>query len=44
MCTLFSDDIMMIDETRDKFHVRLEVRIQTTKSKGFRLSKTKTDI
>ncbi|KAG5577315.1 hypothetical protein H5410_057449 [Solanum commersonii] len=39
---LFADDIVLIDETRDRVNVRLEVWRQALESKGFRLSRTKT--
>ncbi|KAH0742723.1 hypothetical protein KY290_030716 [Solanum tuberosum] len=40
-CMLFADDIVLIDETRDRVDARLEVWRQTLESKGFRLSRTK---
>ncbi|KAG5586165.1 hypothetical protein H5410_046599, partial [Solanum commersonii] len=40
---LFADDIVLIDETRDRVNARLEVWRQTLESKGFRLSRTKTE-
>ncbi|KAH0664891.1 hypothetical protein KY285_026097 [Solanum tuberosum] len=42
-CMLFADDIVLIDETRDRVDARLEVWRQTLESKGFRLSRTKTE-
>ncbi|WMV16255.1 hypothetical protein MTR67_009640 [Solanum verrucosum] len=42
-CMLFADDIVLIDETRDRVNTRLEVWRQTLESKGFRLSRTKTE-
>ncbi|KAG5631776.1 hypothetical protein H5410_003493 [Solanum commersonii] len=42
-CMLFADDIVLIDETRDRVDVRLEVWRQALESKGFRLSRTKTE-
>lgn len=39
---LFADDIVPIDETRDRVNARLEVWRQTLESKGLRLSRTKT--
>ncbi|XP_015158910.1 uncharacterized protein [Solanum tuberosum] len=42
-CMLFADDIVLIDETRDRVNARLEVWRQTLESKGFRLSRTKTE-
>nr|XP_009593913.1 uncharacterized protein LOC104090513 isoform X1 [Nicotiana tomentosiformis] len=41
-CMLFADDIVLIDETRGGVDDRLEFRRQTLKSKGFKLSRTKT--
>ncbi|KAG5615078.1 hypothetical protein H5410_014902 [Solanum commersonii] len=40
-CMLFADDIVLIDETRDKVNARLEVWRQALESKGFMLSRTK---
>ncbi|KAG5581032.1 hypothetical protein H5410_051659 [Solanum commersonii] len=40
---LFADDIVLIDETRDRVNARLEVWRQTLESKGFGLSRTKTE-
>ncbi|WMV36648.1 hypothetical protein MTR67_030033 [Solanum verrucosum] len=42
-CMLFADDIVLIDETRDRVNARLEVWRQALESKGFRLSRTKTE-
>ncbi|KAL3356212.1 hypothetical protein AABB24_017079 [Solanum stoloniferum] len=42
-CMLFADDIVLIDETRDRVNARLEVWRRTLESKGFRLSRTKTE-
>ncbi|WMV56312.1 hypothetical protein MTR67_049697 [Solanum verrucosum] len=42
-CMLFADDIVLIDETRDRVNARLEVWRQTLESKGFKLSRTKTE-
>ncbi|XP_070049703.1 uncharacterized protein [Nicotiana tomentosiformis] len=42
-CLLFADDIVLIDETRGGVNVRLEVWRQSLKSKGFKLSMTKTE-
>ncbi|KAK4368510.1 hypothetical protein RND71_012302 [Anisodus tanguticus] len=39
----FSDDIVLIDETRRRVNDKLEVWRQTLKSRGFRLSRTKTE-
>ncbi|XP_070043213.1 secreted RxLR effector protein 78-like [Nicotiana tomentosiformis] len=40
---LFADDIVLIDETRSGVNGRLEVWRQTLESKGFKLSRTKTE-
>ncbi|KAG5568126.1 hypothetical protein H5410_064856 [Solanum commersonii] len=40
---LFADDIVLIDEMRDKVNARLEVWRQALESKGFRLSRTNTE-
>lgn len=40
---LFENDIIMIDEIRNKVNDRLEVQNQTLESKGFRLSRSKTN-
>nr|XP_033510141.1 uncharacterized protein LOC117274918 [Nicotiana tomentosiformis] len=40
---LFTDDIVLIDETRGGVNDRLEVWRYTLESKGFKLSKTKTE-
>ncbi|XP_070043284.1 uncharacterized protein [Nicotiana tomentosiformis] len=42
-CMLFADDIVQIDETRGGVNERLEVWRRTLESKGFKLSKTKTE-
>nr|XP_033510858.1 uncharacterized protein LOC117275662 [Nicotiana tomentosiformis] len=42
-CMLFADDIVLIDETRGGVNEKLEVCRQTLESKGFELSKTKTE-
>ncbi|XP_070034892.1 uncharacterized protein [Nicotiana tomentosiformis] len=42
-CMLFADDMVMIDESRASVNERLEVWRQALKSKGFKLSKTKTE-
>nr|XP_016463846.1 PREDICTED: uncharacterized protein LOC107786862 [Nicotiana tabacum] len=41
-CMLFTDDIVLIDESRTDVNERLEVWIQALESKGFKLSRTKT--
>ncbi|XP_009759062.2 uncharacterized protein [Nicotiana sylvestris] len=42
-CLLFTDDIVLIDETLGGVNERLEVWRHTLESKGFKLSRTKTD-
>nr|XP_009592747.2 uncharacterized protein LOC104089527 [Nicotiana tomentosiformis] len=42
-CRLFADDIVLIDETRGGVNERLEVWRHTLESKGFKLSRTKTE-
>ncbi|XP_070013149.1 uncharacterized protein [Nicotiana sylvestris] len=42
-CMLFVDDIVLIDEMRDSVNAQLEVWRQTLESKGFKLSRTKTE-
>nr|XP_016443519.1 PREDICTED: uncharacterized protein LOC107768872 [Nicotiana tabacum] len=42
-CMLFVDDIVLIDETRSGINARLEVWRKTLESKGFKLSRTKTE-
>ncbi|XP_019251198.1 PREDICTED: uncharacterized protein LOC109230125 [Nicotiana attenuata] len=42
-CMLFADDIVLIDESRTGVNKRLEVWRQALESKGFKLSKTKTE-
>ncbi|XP_060172285.1 uncharacterized protein LOC132603305 isoform X1 [Lycium barbarum] len=42
-CMLFADDIVLIDETRSGVNAKLEVWRQTLESKGFKLSRTKTE-
>jgi len=40
---LFVDDIVLIDETRDRVNAKLELWRQTLESRGFKLSKIKTE-
>ncbi|XP_060178058.1 uncharacterized protein LOC132607992 [Lycium barbarum] len=42
-CMLFADDIVLIDESQSGVNARLEVWRQTLESKGFKLSRTKTE-
>ncbi|KAM3223006.1 hypothetical protein P3L10_022276 [Capsicum annuum] len=42
-CMLFADDVVLIDETRGGVNDKLEVWRQTLESKGFRLSRSKTE-
>ncbi|XP_070046510.1 secreted RxLR effector protein 78-like [Nicotiana tomentosiformis] len=42
-CMLFVDDIVLIDETWGGVNVQLEVWRKTLESKGFKLSRTKTE-
>lgn len=43
-CMLFADNIVWIDETCGEVDSRLEVQRQIADSKGFKLTKNKTDI
>ena len=40
---LFADDIVLVDETRHGVNVKLEIWWHALESKGFRLSRTKTE-
>ncbi|KAG5608215.1 hypothetical protein H5410_019496 [Solanum commersonii] len=40
---LFADDVVLIDETRNGVNAKLEVWRRTLESKGFRLSRIKTE-
>ena len=40
---LFADDVVLIDETRGEVNDKLEIWRQTLDSKGFWLSRTKTE-
>ena len=42
-CTLFADDIVLIDETREGVNTKLERWRDTLEAKGFRLSRSKTE-
>ncbi|KAK9118568.1 hypothetical protein Scep_016661 [Stephania cephalantha] len=42
-CMLFADDIVLVDETKDGVNRKLELWRNTLESKGFKLSRTKTE-
>ena len=42
-CTLFADDVVLVDESRTGVNRKLELWRCTLESKGFRLSRTKTE-
>jgi Reverse transcriptase (RNA-dependent DNA polymerase) len=42
-CMLFADDVVLIDKSRIGVNQKLELWRQTLESKGFRLSRTKTE-
>jgi len=42
-CMLFADDVVLVDESRAGVNRKLELWRQTLESKGFRLSRTKTE-
>ena len=42
-CMLFADDIVLVDESQAGVNRKLELWRQTLESKGFRLSRTKTE-
>ena len=42
-CMLFADDIVLVDETREGVNRKLELWRDTLESKGFKLSRTKTE-
>ena len=42
-CMLFTDDIVLVDETRAGVNAKLELWRQTLESRGFRLSRAKTE-
>ncbi|KAL7258934.1 hypothetical protein ACSBR1_004943 [Camellia fascicularis] len=42
-CMLFVDDIVVVDETKEGVKTKLEIWRKTLESKGFRISKTKTE-
>ena len=42
-CMLFADDVVLVDESQTRVNRKLELWWQTLESKGFRLSRTKTE-
>ena len=40
-CMLFTDDVVLVDESRTGVNQKLELWQETLESKGFRLSRTK---
>ena len=42
-CMLFADDILLVDKTREGVQEKLELWRSTLESKGFRLSRSKTE-
>jgi hypothetical protein len=42
-CMLFADDVVLVDESREGVNRKPELWRQTLESKGFRISKTKTE-
>ena len=42
-CMLFADDVVLVDESRTGVNQKLELWRETLESKGFRLSRTKTE-
>ena len=42
-CILFADDVVLVDESRAGVNRKLELWRRTLESKGFRLSRTKTE-
>jgi hypothetical protein len=42
-CMLFADDVVLVDENREGVNRKLELWRQTLESKGFRISRTKTE-
>ncbi|KAH0455515.1 hypothetical protein IEQ34_015547 [Dendrobium chrysotoxum] len=42
-CMLFADDILLVDKTREGVEAKLELWRSTLESKGFRLSRSKTE-
>ena len=42
-CMLFADDILLVDKTKEGVQEKLELWRSTLESKGFRLSRSKTE-
>ena len=42
-CMLFADDIVLVDETRARVKAKLKLWRQTLESRGFKLSRAKTE-
>jgi Reverse transcriptase (RNA-dependent DNA polymerase). len=42
-CMLFADDIVLVDETKSGLNAKLEVWRETLETKGFKISRTKTE-
>ena len=42
-CMLFADDVVLVDESRTGVNQKLKLWRETLESKGFRLSRTKTE-
>ena len=42
-CMLFVDDIVLVDETKEGVNTKLEIWRKILESKGFRISRTKTE-
>jgi hypothetical protein len=42
-CMLFADDVVLVDDSREGVNRKLELWCQTLESKGFRISRTKTE-
>ena len=42
-CMLFADDVVLVDKSQTRVNRKLELWRQTFESRGFRLSRTKTE-
>ena len=42
-CMFFADDVVLVDESRTRVNQKLELWWETLESKGFRLTRTKTE-